>query len=51
MGNARIGSKADRPAAEEVGLMLFAEGLSTEVELAAELVPDLISEDRAARKK
>ncbi|WP_217805838.1 MDR family MFS transporter [Sporomusa malonica] len=51
MGNAKVESKADRPAAEQAGVTLFAEGLATEVEIAAELVPDLISGDRAARKK
>jgi MFS family permease len=51
MGNSKVKRKADRPAAEDAGVILFAEGLATEVELASELVPDLISDDSEAHKK
>lgn len=42
MGDAGLKKKVERPVAEESGLMLFAEGVVTEMEIAAELVPDLI---------
>lgn len=50
MGSARIEKKEERAAAEEAGMTLFAEGLATEVELAAELVPDLIGRDKACNE-
>lgn len=42
MGDAGLVKKVERPIAEEAGLTLFAEGVATEMEIAAELVPDLI---------
>lgn len=50
MGNAGLPQKVKRPVAEEAGLTLFAEGVATEVEIAAELVPDLIEERKPFRK-
>lgn len=46
LGSAKIESKVERPAAEEAGITLFAEGLTTETEIAAELVPDLIGREK-----
>lgn len=51
MGDSRIAGKADKPATEDAGITLFAEGLITEVELAAELVPDLLSETAPLRNR
>jgi MFS family permease len=42
MGNAGVAKKTHPSAMEEAGVTLFAEGMATEVELSAELVPDLI---------
>ncbi|WP_371379830.1 MDR family MFS transporter [Sporomusa aerivorans] len=50
MGDARVNGKTDRPAAEEAGVLLFAEGLAAETELAAELVPDLIQGKNDSKK-
>ena len=50
MGNGRVEHKSERPAAEEAGLTLFTDGLATEAELAAELVPDLISNKLPTKK-
>ncbi|MBC8015877.1 MAG: hypothetical protein H7X79_09045 [Sporomusaceae bacterium] len=41
---------SNRTMAEEAGVTLFAEGIAPEVELASELVPDLIGEVRPQRK-
>ena len=49
MGGAKLGKKVTMTVAEEAGLTLFAEGVAQEVELASELVPDLI--DRADSNK
>lgn len=49
MGKAGINSKASHPPAMEAGITLFAEGLATETELAAELAPDLIDGERVYR--
>lgn len=51
MGDSKIAGKADKPAAEDAGITLFAEGLITEAELAAELVPDLLSETVPLRNR
>jgi EmrB/QacA subfamily drug resistance transporter len=47
MGNAGIKKKSEKPAVQEAGVTLFAEGVATEIELSAELVPDLI-DDRSS---
>jgi EmrB/QacA subfamily drug resistance transporter len=49
MGDARLGGKSERKPIEEAGLTLFAEGIP-EVELASELVPDLIDGARPKKK-
>jgi len=49
MGDAKIENKPKRKPIEEAGLTLFAEGIS-EVELASELVPDLIDGTSSKRK-
>lgn len=46
MGQAKLESRSNRKAAEEAGVTLFAEGIAPEVELASELVPDLIDRVR-----
>jgi EmrB/QacA subfamily drug resistance transporter len=43
MGRARLETKFKLPVAEEAGITLFAEGVAPEMELAAELVPDLVA--------
>lgn len=52
MGRAKLNgsSKADRPIAEQAGVTLYADGLASEMELAAELVPDLIDGNRLNEK-
>jgi len=50
MGRAKLGSKVERPLAEQAGVTLYADGLAAEIELAAELVPDLIEGDRPKKK-
>ncbi|MBP2626145.1 MAG: drug resistance transporter, EmrB/QacA subfamily [Firmicutes bacterium] len=42
MGSARLEKKSARSFSEEAGMTLFAEGITPEVEISAELVPDLI---------
>lgn len=42
MGGAKLENKSDRTMTEEAGVTLFADGLVSEMELASELVPDLI---------
>ena len=49
MGNAKLEGKSERKPIEEAGLTLFAEGIP-EVELASELVPDLIDGARTKKK-
>lgn len=51
MGGTKLNNKAERPAAEQAGVTLYADGLAAEIELAAELVPDLIDGDQSRRKK
>ena len=52
MGGAKINNKAERASlAEQAGVTLYADGLASEIELAAELVPDLIDGDRPAQAK
>lgn len=51
LGNAGIERKSARPTAEEAGVTLFAEGIAPEMELSAELVPDLIEVDTVAPPK
>lgn len=50
MGSARLEKKSDRSFSEEAGVTLFAEGIAPEVELSAELVPDLIDRDKKYQK-
>lgn len=50
MGNARLGKKSDRTPIEEAGVTLFTEGIAPEVEISAELVPDLIENERKPQK-
>lgn len=50
MGDARLVKTAEKPATDDAGLMLFAEGVATEVEIAAELVPDLLEERKADKQ-
>lgn len=49
MGNARVKKEAKQTATQNAGVKLFAEGIATEMELAAEIVPDLI--DKKSYKK
>lgn len=49
LGEAGLGKKTGRSLAEEAGVTLFAEGITAETELAAELVPDLIDGNKTAR--
>ncbi len=51
MGGTKLNNKAERPAAEQAGVTLYADGLAAEIELAAELVPDLIDGDQSRRQK
>ncbi|HWR10087.1 MDR family MFS transporter [Sporomusa sp.] len=51
MGRAKLNNRADRPIAEQAGVTLYADGLAAEIELAAELVPDLIDGDQPKQKK
>ncbi|HWR42583.1 MDR family MFS transporter [Sporomusa sp.] len=52
MGGAKINNKAERSSmAEQAGVTLYADGLASEIELAAELVPDLIDGDQPKQKK
>lgn len=51
MGGTRLNNKAERPDAEQAGVTLYADGLAAEIELAADLVPDLIDGDRTAGKR
>ncbi|WP_066244974.1 MDR family MFS transporter [Anaerosporomusa subterranea] len=51
MGGAKLNNKVDRSIAEQAGVTLYADGLAAEMELAAELVPDLIDGDQPKRKK
>jgi MFS family permease len=51
MGQAKLESKSNRTVAEEAGITLFAEGIAPEVELASELVPDLIDRVRYKSSK
>jgi EmrB/QacA subfamily drug resistance transporter len=46
LGNAKVEKEAKKPTAQDAGVKLFAEGIASEMELAAELVPDLIAEKR-----
>lgn len=46
LGDARLETRAPRPAAQDAGVTLFAEGMAVEGEIAAELIPDLIAGDR-----
>ncbi|AIF51174.1 MDR family MFS transporter [Pelosinus sp. UFO1] len=50
MGNARLGKKSDRTLIEEAGVTLFTEGITPEVEISAELVPDLIESEKKPKK-
>lgn len=50
MGDARLGKKSDRTLIEEAGVTLFTEGITPEVEISAELVPDLIENERKPQK-
>jgi MFS family permease len=50
IGDARLESKPKREAMEEAGLLLYAEGIP-EVELASELVPDLVDGTYGKREK
>lgn len=50
IGKAGIERTASKHPAEEAGITLFAEGLTTEAELAAELAPDLIDRDRERKQ-
>jgi EmrB/QacA subfamily drug resistance transporter len=50
MGKAKLRTKVERPMAEQAGVTLYADGLAAEIELAAELVPDLIDGDGAKNK-
>jgi MFS family permease len=50
MGEAKLEKKPNRTVAEEAGVTLFAEGITPEVELASELVPDLIDGDRPKKQ-
>jgi EmrB/QacA subfamily drug resistance transporter len=50
MGDARLGKKRDRTLIEEAGVTLFTEGITPEVEISAELVPDLIENERKPQK-
>jgi EmrB/QacA subfamily drug resistance transporter len=45
IGNNPIVKKTSTSQLEDAGVVLFAEGVAVEVELAAELVPDLVGED------
>jgi EmrB/QacA subfamily drug resistance transporter len=49
IGDASLTNKPDRNVVEEAGLTLYAEGI-TEVELAAELAPDMLAETQVKRK-
>ena len=49
IGSAKVESKPQRTLREEAGITLFAEGI-TEVELAAEMVPDLIEGEKKGKK-
>lgn len=51
MGGVKLETKSNRTMAEEAGVTLFAEGITPEVELASELVPDLIGEIRPKENK
>ena len=51
LGSASIKKKASRSTAEDIGVTLFAEGITPETELSAELVPDLIDGDNFRNKK
>lgn len=51
IGDSRVQGKVERAATEEAALTLFAEGIAVEVELAAELVPDLLVEDKTSANK
>lgn len=51
MGGAKLETKVERPMAEQAGVTLYADGLATEMELAADLVPDLIDGTPPKRKK
>ncbi|GMB00355.1 MDR family MFS transporter [Pelosinus sp. IPA-1] len=50
MGDARLGKKSDRTLIEEAGVTLFTEGITPEVEISAELVPDLIGNEKKSQK-
>ena len=50
IGDARLGKKSDRTLIEEAGVTLFTEGITPEVEISAELVPDLIENERKPQK-
>lgn len=51
IGKAKIDSKVERGMTEQAGITLYADGLASEIELAAELVPDLIDGDSPKQKK
>lgn len=51
MGGAKLERKSKKKDAEEAGITLFAESISPNVELASELVPDLIDEAQPKKSK
>lgn len=51
MGGTKLDKKVTRPIAEQAGVTLYADGLAAEIELAAELVPDLIEGTPRKRKE
>lgn len=46
MGGARLEKKSVQSISEEAGVMLLAEGIAPEMEVSAEIVPDLIDKDK-----
>ncbi|HML87564.1 MAG TPA: MDR family MFS transporter [Methylomusa anaerophila] len=51
MGKAKLNNKNKRSMAEQAGVTLYTDRLAAEMELAADLVPDLIDGDHPKRKK
>ncbi|WP_378954514.1 MDR family MFS transporter [Pelosinus sp. sgz500959] len=51
MGGAKLEKGNDRSGLEEAGVTLFAENIVSEVELASELVPDLIKESQSKERQ
>ncbi len=51
MGGSRLANKAQRPDAEQAGVTLYADRLAAEIELSADLVPDLIDGGQSQAKE